>query len=467
MVEPSNLNAGSIANMTMLTFRDAVLLVVAAFVMLVVPPTANSAALDGFWEGAFTRLGTAQSVAIDIQTTDSGLVGTYDIPDLVLYREPLTELSLSGDTLVFRLFWGTFTCIVHETIGEITGENLKWGPSVSIHLRRGLKPAPFRVEQLRFQSDSITLVGDLLIPAGNPPFPAVVLIEGSTMGGRSLWSYRSLGDLLARNGIAAFVYDKRGVGASGGSSTNASFGDLSGDAANAVRILAERDDINVDEIGVLGISQGGWLGPLASQSCDSVSFLILVVGPAVSVWDQELHRVEYSMRAGSMNEDTPDSFSMAEIDAARTHTTLGFAVAANSERWSEWQSSVATAKSSRWAAYVALDSSIGELQGWMRQRYDPADVLRRTTVPVLALFGEDDELVPPVENVDLLRDYLAAAGNDDVTVAVFPEVGHSLIRNGTLVGGEWTWPTGFWRWTRKAPGVADTLVSWTRRQTSR
>lgn len=418
----------------------------------------------GYWEGAFTRFGAAQTVALDIQASESGLVATYDIPDLVLYREPLKDVHLDHDTLIFRLFWGRFACAVHTGNGEITGQNLDWGPPVSIHLRRASRPRPLRVEPFHFQSGAQTLSGDILLPDGNPPFPAVVLIEGSTTEGRRNWTYRSFGELFARNGVAAFIYDKRGVGESPGDIAMATFSDLSVDAAAAVRALASRKDINSKSIGLLGISQGGWLAPMAAQLCDSVSFLILVVGPAVSVWDQELHRVAYSMRAGSLNEDQPDSFSTEEIGDALEHSRLGFAVASNPERWAEWTQSVAHAKASRWAKYVALDSSIEELQGWLRQRYDPSETLRRTTKPVLALFGEEDTYVPPAENVEPMLSQLADAGNDDVTIVVYPDCGHALIRNATLVGGEWEWPVGYWQWARRAPGVADSLIIWTRRQ---
>lgn len=424
-------------------------------------------AVTGHWEGVFTRFGSAQTVALDIHPTDSGLAGTYDIPDLLLYREPLKSIRIDGDTLAFRLFWGQFKCLVHDENGEITGQNLDWGPPVSIHLRRSAMSSGVRIEPIRFGSGQLSLVGELRLPSGNPPFPAVVLIEGSTTQGRENWTYRSIGEFLARNGIAALIYDKRGVGESDGDISVATFDDLASDAAEGVRALASRPEIDSRAIGLLGISQGGWLAPIAAQKCDSVSFLILVVGAASSVWDQELHRVAYTMRAGSLNEDQPDSFSVEEIADALEHTRLGFSVASNPERWGEWRESVVHAKASRWSRYVALDSSIDELQAWLRQRFDPAETLRHTTKPVLALFGEEDTYVPPRENVDRMRALLAEAGNRDVTTVVYPDCGHDLIRNATLVGGEWEWPRGYWQWARRAPGVADSLVQWTRRKASR
>lgn len=422
-------------------------------------------AVVGHWEGAFTRFGSAQTVALDVYSSDSGLTGTYDIPDLLLYREPLKSIRIDGDTLAFRLFWGQFKCLVHDENGEITGQNLDWGPPVSIHLRRSAMTSRVRIEPVTFESGPLSLVGELLTPHGNPPFPAVIMIEGSTTEGRKNWTYRSMGELLARNGIATFIYDKRGVGESDGDVGAATFNDLASDAAAAVRALVARSDIDSRAIGLLGISQGGWLAPMAAQKCDSVSFLILVVGAATSVWDQELHRVAYTMRAGSLNDDQPDSFSVEEIADALEHTRLGFSVASNPERWGEWNRSVAQAKASRWSRYVALDSSIDELQGWLRQQFDPSEVLRHTTIPVLALFGEEDTYVPPKENVDRMRTLLAEAGNKDVTTVVYPGCGHALIRNATLIGHEWEWPNGYWQWARRAPGVADSLVLWTLRVT--
>ncbi len=426
----------------------------------------NLARLVGHWEGAFTRFGAAQQVSLDIVVTDHGLSGTYEIPDLILYREPLKDVAIASDTLSFRLFWGRFSCLVHAESDEITGINSAWGPPVSIHLRRASKPDRYRREPVEFTSGAVSLRGDLLLPAGNPPFPAVVLIEGSTTQGRELWSYRSLGDLFAMNGIASLVYDKRGVSQSDGDLNSATFDDLADDAVAAVKTLQSHPDIRANQVGLLGLSQGGWLAPLAASRCGDAAFLILDVGPAVSVWDQELQRVEYSMRAGSNGQDKPDSFTVEEINAALRHTRLGFDVAEHPDRWPEWQSSTAQARQSRWTTYVALDSTIADLQGWLRQRFDPAETLRKTRIPLLALFGSDDVLVPPDKNVELMRSLLTQAGNRDVTIVTFPGVGHDLIRNATLVGGEWDWPGGYWRWARRAPGLADSLVDWTRRHTS-
>lgn len=430
----------------------------------------SSAAADGVtghWEGAFTRFGAVQQAAFDFWQTDSGLAGTYDIPDMILYREPVRELALVGDSLHLRVFWGGFDCLVNNEIGEITGENPKWNPTVSLHLKRSPAPRSFTINEVHIPCDSLTLVGDLLLPYGNPPFPAMVIVEGSSTGSRSLWTYRSVGDLFARNGIAALIYDKRGTGASSGDLAHASLDDLARDAASAFAYLWSRSEIDSSHVGIFGISQGGWIAPLVARHDPRVALVELLVGPAVSVWEQELQRVEYTMRAGFYAEDNPDEFTEEQIQAALAHTRLGFAVAQDPSRWAEWETACATARAAPWAAYVGLDSTLVDLQGWLRFRYDPSETLQHLRTPLLALFGGRDVFVPPSENVDLMRRYLTTAGNSDFETVVFPDVGHDMFTGATLIGGEWQWPSGYWRWNRRAPGLTDTIVTWTLRHVAR
>ncbi len=57
---------------------------------------------------------------------------------------------------------------------------------------------------------------------------------------------------------------------------------------------------------------------------------------------------------------------------------------------------------------------------------DPKDYMTRVRRPVLAFFGENDESVPAKKSAELYEQYLQQAGNQDVTIVMFPGVGHSL-----------------------------------------
>lgn len=69
-----------------------------------------------------------------------------------------------------------------------------------------------RVEDVGFTSHGAVLSGSIAWPAEAPPVAAVVFVHGSGPQARDL----GLARRFAQHGIAVLVYDKRGVGRSGG-----------------------------------------------------------------------------------------------------------------------------------------------------------------------------------------------------------------------------------------------------------
>ena len=109
------------------------------------------------------------------------------------------------------------------------------------------------------------LPGTLTLPAGDGPFPAVILLAGSgpcdrdeTLG--SLKPFRDIAEGLAAQGVAAYRFDKRTFvyGAELAAKKDATLRDeYLEDAVNAVQLLAEQDKIDPARIFVLGHSLGG------------------------------------------------------------------------------------------------------------------------------------------------------------------------------------------------------------------
>ena len=134
--------------------------------------------------------------------------------------------------------------------------------------------------------------------------------------------------------------------------------------------------------------------------------------------------------------------------------------AETSSSWEAVARRAAELRTRPWAEHVQLVTSAADLEGWRRQAYDPAPVLRRTRVPLLALFGEKDTLVPPGENLEKMRGYLAQAGNGDVTLVTLPGEGHNRYVGQHLEGGAWEWPRAYWVWDRVSPREMRTLQEW-------
>src|SRR5262249_31118792 len=140
------------------------------------------------------------------------------------------------------------------------------------------KPPPYKQEEVSFQNGEVKLAGTLLTPLKKGRRPAVVFFHGS--GPQTRESYlRFFADLFARRGVVALIYDKRGTGASTGEvwyRTGDRFDVLAADALSGVRFLLSRPEVDPKKIGLWGLSQGGWLAPLAASRSKDIAFLIVV-----------------------------------------------------------------------------------------------------------------------------------------------------------------------------------------------
>jgi pimeloyl-ACP methyl ester carboxylesterase len=140
-----------------------------------------------------------------------------------------------------------------------------------------------------FPSGDIRLAYTLDLPAGTGPFPAIVMGHGSGEVTRQQLTSLALG--LVQAGFAVLRYDKRGVGGSGGvyevagnvANSERVFPILAGDMLAGIEFLKTRPEVDPARIGLFGVSQAGWIIPLAASRSSDVKFMILVVGPTVSV----------------------------------------------------------------------------------------------------------------------------------------------------------------------------------------
>jgi dipeptidyl aminopeptidase/acylaminoacyl peptidase len=134
-----------------------------------------------------------------------------------------------------------------------------------------------------------TLSGTLLLPLTKGPHPAIVFLHGAGAEGR--YASRFLAEHFARYGIAALVYDKRGVGKSTGDWKRSDFGDLAEDAIAGISFLQQRKEINPRQIGIYGHSQGGMIAPLIASRAKEVAFVISGAGSAVPLYEAEVNSI--------------------------------------------------------------------------------------------------------------------------------------------------------------------------------
>lgn len=138
-----------------------------------------------------------------------------------------------------------------------------------------------------FPCGDITLEGEWLLPAGDGPFPAVVVCHPHPLHGGDMHNnvVTAICQALAHQSIAALKFNFRGVGRSGGT-----FGEgiaEQEDVRAALTFVAASPDIDSGRIGVAGYSFGARVALAVALDDDRVARLALVSPPiADDAWAQ-------------------------------------------------------------------------------------------------------------------------------------------------------------------------------------
>ncbi len=266
-----------------------------------------------------------------------------------------------------------------------------------------------RTETVRYQSGDVTLVATLALPRWHDgPYPAAVVVSGS--GGYPRLLHWLVAKPLVPQGMAVLMYDKRGVGDSSGTNPqdlvgNPSFRDvgnpdapqfhpdiaaavqmidiLAGDALAGVKWLKTRADIDPSRIGFVGVSQAGWIMPLAASRSEDVAFIVNISGPAVTVGIEN----RYSELTGE-NPGFPD----LQLSEEETDRQLS-----------------------------AYDGPAG---------YDPVPILETLRVPTLWVLGGADESQPTSWTVANLK-RVVAEHDVPIDVRIYPDGDHAFRRGGS------------------------------------
>ncbi|MCC5870124.1 MAG: alpha/beta fold hydrolase [Gammaproteobacteria bacterium] len=285
-------------------------------------------------------------------------------------------------------------------------------------------PGSWDTEQreLRFENDGIELVGTLHLPAGAENVPAVVVAHGAGPGERSTPLYQQVADLFPAIGYAAFVYDRRGSGASGGERAGASYRDLARDAIAASQAIATEEGIDPDGIGFWGLSQGGWIVMEAGAMSDP-AFVISVSAPLTTPGRQmeilAYNHVlaegfgETAARQALEARRTVDRYFRDEISLEEARAAL---LAVQDEDWYEFT----------WLPSAeALPEDVSQSTWILEMDYDPVEAFKAVNAPLLFVLGGMDYDIPVAESLAILEEIAPAEHRE---IVVIPEVDHLIRR---------------------------------------
>ncbi len=251
-------------------------------------------------------------------------------------------------------------------------------------------------------------------PAGTEDAPGVVLVGGSGPADRHNGGlFDALRDHLVGAGLAVLAYDKRGVGRSTGAWATATVDELAGDAAAAVALLQAHRRVSTDRVGVLGHSEGGWVALRLCARFGGPRHLIASSCPAVPFLDAEVFALTATGAEASKAAQLYSELAVAAKSGAGPVEAQRILTSYAHHRWYSTALGDFTLDADTWA----------QLRAWVD--YDPYADLVRLTTPTLAIFGEQDPLVPVAASVAGFEQTASSAARSQ-QVVVFPEANHRM-----------------------------------------
>ncbi|MGP4025671.1 alpha/beta hydrolase family protein [Actinomadura sp. 3N407] len=274
-------------------------------------------------------------------------------------------------------------------------------------------PADLTATDVSFKGfGGLTLHGTVLVPEkARGPLPGVVLVTGSGSGVPREAKLTEATE-FARRGLAVLIYDKRSAGYT---NFRRSYSELADDALGAVRALRSRPGVDPAKVGLWGLSEGGWVVPLAASRSADVAFVIVVGGNAMTPIRQQVWNESSGLRRAGV--------SGSLIDRGKRNF-----------------------------ARMGADAGL-----FAEAFFDAQGVLERVRQPLLGIWGGRDLQTPPEDNPPLFAQALRRGGNTHYTFRFFPEADH---------GAHVTPDGGLTRGDALAPGYADLVGSWVHDVTS-
>ncbi|HKS57480.1 MAG TPA: alpha/beta hydrolase [Steroidobacteraceae bacterium] len=414
---------------------------------------ADPAPIDGYWSGSAERDDIRHEIAVKLTSREGKVTGTFDWPSMGYVRTDLLGVKIDGRDIRMSipLPLGSIKLVgevdgerIHGTldpIGLVKGEWQSLGAGGSFEVRRGREPSPpYKTEEVRFANGNVALTGTLFLPSSGVKHPAIVFVAGSGDATRGEGSF--LADRLARSGIAALVYDKRGTGQSTGDWHQGGFEELADDAITALRTLQSRSDIEINRTGFVCQSQGCWVTPIALSRRAPAHFVIAQSAPAVSVAAEDLDYYRVTLRSQGYGE--PEIAEAFELITTDQHVSLGKA------SWTELQHTIARFRERPWFKSLGYEPSppTAPIRTFDRHilAYDPAADFDAIRIPSLWIYGEADTIIPVRDSLAVVR---KAHSQPSPQVIVLPRAGHSFTVSDTAI-------------PQLAQGYPDVVIHWIR-----
>ena len=281
----------------------------------------------------------------------------------------------------------------------------------------------YQKESISFQKDNWTLSGLLIKPNSEPPYPTVILVHGDGPWDCSGFGfYQFLWDSFTSAGYACLSWDKPGVGNSKGIYNRSKIMEERAEVLLAgIDYLKNRSDIDTNYIGLWGISQAGWVMPLAISKSEDISFMIAVSCAGENSIEQSAYLLKQQLICEGLLEDEATKY--ANYFRKRSYAKSYEEYLENAKPLSEQSYIKSTLK---WGGIISENNFVPYSGSDNNFYLDPIPLLETIKFPVLIIFGEKDSQINIKQSEKAYRQALTKSGNNDFIVKIFPDADHTI-----------------------------------------
>lgn len=251
--------------------------------------------------------------------------------------------------------------------------------------------------------DGTMLEADLFIPnGGKEKKPAVVFTPGS---GDSLYQNYAPGlietyilDLFLERDIAVLLVNKRGMGQSEGNYVKNSIEGRASDLYAAVKMLQTYPQIDAENVGVAGHSQGGWVVTQAAAEHPDIAFFISLAGPTTTILENSSDNAYHSGRCQGKKGKKLDEYIAKRLKIVKQSISIG--------------------EMTNFGMFGFDARNMG---------YDPREAIQTVQNPGLFVYAENDDQVTPSLSIDRLNEIFNNDVPEYLNTVVIDKASHAFL----------------------------------------
>jgi len=400
----------------------------------------NNNNIEGTYSGVFKHESFQIDLRIDLESDSLGYNVFFTSLEQNALRIPTKNVSVINDSLKFTLQSDFYTYVFNSkydaSFNTLQGVLTIDSKDYPYSLDKVDSKNQIKTKDISFESNGNTLSGTIWLP-NTSNGKGLFFVTSSGMNDRS--SSRAEVQYFSKKGFTVYHYDKRGTGKSTGSMDNVSIEDLAKDDITAIQQFSKATKIPLEQISIIGSSQGGAKIPLILNILTNLQSGISISTPGCSLLESDLNFMMNTLKNQIKKED---------LTAATLVQTAVFEYLGGGLSKLKLEIILKENKKKEFYQYLWIPELTEEVE--LCLSYSSIPYFEKLLHPILIIQGTADIVIPKDSYVKI-EEALNKAGNTKSKLIVLENANHSMTVENV---------SDFPYWSMLHPNYFNTIEEW-------